>query len=50
MGEKDMEAYMRQIEIWAECYDREAVSMSPEEFEALYDDAFFEAMDLEKTL
>lgn len=45
-----MATYMRQVEIWAECYDREAGTMSPEELEALYDDAFFEAMDLEKTL
>lgn len=43
-------SYMRKIELWAERYDQEAWVMSPEEFEALYDDAFFEAMDLEKTL
>lgn len=42
--------YMCKIEAWAEAYDREAWAMSPEEFEALYDEAFFEAMDLEKTL
>lgn len=42
--------YMRKLETWAEAYDQEAVVMSPEELEALYDDAFFEAMDLEKTL
>jgi hypothetical protein len=42
--------YMCKLETWAEAYDQEAVVMSPEEFEALYDDAFFEAMDLEKTL
>jgi len=42
--------YMCKLETWAEAYDQEALVMSPEEFEALYDDAFFEAMDLEKTL
>ena len=42
--------YMCKLETWAEAYDQEAVVMSPEEFETLYDDAFFEAMDLEKTL
>lgn len=47
-GADTMEAYMRQVRIWAEEYDRDAMVMSLEEFEALYDDAFFEAMDLEK--
>ena len=42
--------YMHQMETWAEAYDQKASVMSLEECEALYDDAFFEAMDLEKKL
>lgn len=39
--------YMHQIETWAEAYDQEASAMSLAECETLYDDAFFEAMDLQ---
>ena len=42
--------YMRQVEIWANAYARETAVITSEETEALYDDAFFEAMDLEKKL
>lgn len=42
--------YMRQVEIWAEAYAHETVVITSEEIEAIYDDAFFEAMDLEKKL
>lgn len=42
--------YVRQIEVWADAYDQERIVMSPEELEAIYDDAFFEAMELKKKL
>lgn len=47
-GVDSMKAYMHQVQIWAEEYDRDAMAMSLEEFEALYGDAYFEAMGLEK--
>ena len=42
--------YMDQMEELAAAYDREAVTVSQEELEAVYDDTFFDAMDLERDL
>ncbi len=42
--------YMQWVEAGARAYDQEAITMSSKEFEALYDDAFFEAMELENEL
>ncbi len=39
--------YLRQIEVWAAAYKQEAIMMSDEEFDALIDDAYAEAMRLE---
>ncbi len=37
--------YMRRVEAWARAYDEEAEPKSPEELDALYDDAFLRVMD-----
>lgn len=42
---KKFAEYMQQIEIWAEAYDQEAVIMSQNELENLYDNQFFDSMD-----
>jgi len=49
-GPPSFRDYMRQVEAWARAYDEQAVLRSSEEFQALYDDAFFEAMDLQEEL
>ncbi len=38
--------YMRQIQAWAQAYDREPVPMTPEEFEAILDQVCPEEADL----
>lgn len=43
----DLDEYMQWVEAGVRAYDQEAITMSLEELEAIYDDAFFEAMELE---
>ena len=45
-----LDEYMAQITEWAEAYDREAIKMTEEEFDAIYDEAMLEAMRLEEEL
>jgi hypothetical protein len=42
--------YMHQVETWANAYDQEALKVSPQELEALYDESFFEAVELANEL
>ncbi len=38
--------YMQQIKTWAEAYDQETINIKEDELKSLYDNDFFEAMDL----
>ena len=42
-----LERYKRKIEEWAEAYDKDAIHMTQEEFDEIYNDAYFEAVELE---
>ena len=44
------EAYMRLINTWASAFDEEAAAYTTKELESLYDDAYFEALELQKKL
>lgn len=44
------ESYARRVNELAEAYSRETVSCSEADLDALYDDAYFEAMELQKKL
>ena len=48
--EKDQdpfEQYQKQIKKWAEAYDKDAIHMTQEQFDEIYNDAFLDAMELE---
>ena len=42
-----LEQYQRKIKEWAEAYDKDAIHMTQEEFDEIYNDAYFEAVELE---
>jgi len=41
---------MRLINTWASAFDEEAAAYTTKELESLYDDAYFEALELQKKL
>ncbi len=42
--------YMSQIAIWASAFDQDRVEMSDKQLDALYDDDYFDAMELQESL
>lgn len=44
------ETYMKLVNTWARAFDEEAIAYATEDLESLYDDAYFEAMELQKEL
>lgn len=44
------ETYMRLVNIWASAFDEEATAYATEDLESLYDDAYFEALELQRRL
>jgi hypothetical protein len=44
------ETYMRLVSAWASAFDEEAAAYATEDLESLYDDAYFEALELQKRL
>jgi hypothetical protein len=44
------ETYMKLVNTWANAFDEEATVYATEDLESLYDDAYFEAMELQKKL
>jgi hypothetical protein len=44
------ETYMQLVNAWASAFDEEAAAYAPEDLESLYDNAYFEALELQKKL
>ncbi|MBM3134939.1 MAG: hypothetical protein FJZ89_06590 [Chloroflexi bacterium] len=44
------ENYMQLVNTWANAFDEEAAAYVTEDLESLYDDAYFEALELQKKL
>jgi hypothetical protein len=44
------ETYMKLVSTWASAFDEEAAAYATEHLESLYDDAYFEALELQKKL
>ena len=44
------ETYMKLVNTWASAFDEEAAAYATEDLESLYDDAYFEALELQKKL
>jgi len=41
---------MKLVNTWASAFDEEAAAYATEDLESLYDDAYFEALELQKKL
>ena len=46
----DFRAYMKMVDSWATAFEEEAAPHTAEDIESLYDDAYFEAMELQRRL
>jgi len=44
------ETYMQLVNAWASAFDEEAAAYATEDLESLYDNAYFEALELQKKL
>jgi len=44
------ETYMKLVNTWANAFDEEVAAYATEDLESLYDDAYFEALELQKKL
>jgi hypothetical protein len=45
-----VETYLKLVNTWASAFDEEATAYTTEDLESLYDDAYFEALELQRRL